>query len=150
MVLCRTSVWTQLAFVGDHRGKHGGHLEPCYHPNNIQELGPDKIRTNTTCVGIVVRLEMWYLRQLFALPIMHFILLPLPFRHLKPKTNTHGRRVGLWVVGVVAIPLSDIASKTDEIFSCKKAHYTCRQLLVIYICNKSTNKETSQYASTTQ
>ena len=30
----------------------------------------------------------------------------------------------------------------------KKAHNTCRQLLVTYICNKSTNKDTSQYAST--
>ena len=51
---------------------------------------------------------------------------------------------------VVAILLSDIASKTDEIFSCKKAHYTCRQLLVRYICNKSMNKDTCQYALTKQ
>ena len=50
----------------------------------------------------------------------------------------------------MANSLSDFASKTDEIIRCKKAHDTCRQLLVLYICNKSTNKGTSQYASTTQ
>ena len=47
---------------------------------------------------------------------------------------------------VVAISLSEFASKTDEIFRCKK--HTILLTISGYICNKSTNKDTSQHAST--
>ena len=47
---------------------------------------------------------------------------------------------------VGAISLSEFASKSDEIFRCKK-HTILRQLVVIYICNKR-NQDTSQHAST--
>ena len=50
---------------------------------------------------------------------------------------------------VMAISPSEFASKADKIFKCKKStQYLQWQLLVIYICNKSKNKDTSQYAST--
>ena len=48
---------------------------------------------------------------------------------------------------VVAISVSDIASKQLRYLDAKSTQY-CWQLVVIYICNKSTNKDTSQHAST--
>ena len=53
------------------------------------------------------------------------------------------------VTTVVAIPLPDIASKTDEISKTQKAHNTNTwTIMVIYICNNTRNNDTSQHSST--